>query len=100
MIQGLPELVKRAQELQKELTTALKQIRVEATAGGGMVRVVADGEQNILELKIDPDLLNPRDAGMVEDLIRAAVNEAHRRASEEARRRMQAILGVPLPGIF
>jgi hypothetical protein len=92
--------MKRAHELQAELSAALKEIRVEATAGGGMVQVVADGEQNIIEIRIQPEILNPADAAMLSELIRAAVNEARRRASEEARRKIQGILGVPLPGIF
>ncbi len=93
------ELLKKAQVLQGELAQSLKKIRVEATAGGGMVKVVADGEQNIIEIKIDPEVVSKDDIPMLEDLILAAVNEAKRKASEEAKQEIQKIAGFPLPGM-
>ena len=94
------ELLKKAQVLQGELARALKNITVEASAGGGMVKVTADGEQNIVEIKIDPEVVSRDDIPMLEDLIVAAVNEAKRKAAEAAKQEIQKLAGFPLPGML
>jgi DNA-binding YbaB/EbfC family protein len=99
-MKDISELLKKAQVLQGELAEALKKIKIEATAGGGMVKVVADGEQNILEIKIDPEVVSKDDIPMLEDLILAAVNEAKRKAAEAAKQEIQKIAGFPLPGML
>ena len=99
-MKDISELLKKAQILQGELAEALKKIKIEATAGGGMVKVVADGEQNILEIKIDPEVVSKDDIPMLEDLILAAVNEAKRKAAEAAKQEIQKIAGFPLPGML
>jgi len=85
----------RMQEVQDEVA----QKTVEASAGGGMVTVTANGKGEILSVKIDPTLLKDGDVEMLEDLVLAAVNEAHRRAEEMMKSALSRIAG-PLAGGF
>lgn len=83
-------------QVQKELSKK----RVVATSGGGMVTVTADGQQNVVEIKIDPEVVDPKDVEMLEDLILAAVNEARRKSQEAAAEEMKKITGgLPIPGL-
>ena len=75
-----------------QLSEELKKVRVEAEAGGGLVRAVMDGEQNLVELKIDPELVASGDLKLVEDLIVSAVNEARRRALSVAEEKMRGLM--------
>lgn len=88
--------------IQTEFTQTLEKIRVEASAGGGMVKVVGDGQGNVISIKIEPELLKEKDIDieMLQDLIVAAVNESKKLAKIEARKEMQKIVGFPIPGIF
>lgn len=92
-IQKVQEAIIRVQE-------ALKEERVEATAGGGVVRVVANGHGDLLQLHIDPSMVNPEDVDVLEDLIVVAVNEARRQARELSSKKMEEASGVKLPGLF
>jgi len=85
--------IKEFQKAMHDLQKQLKDRRVEATAGGGMVKVVADGNQDIVSIHIDPQILNPNDVRMLEDLIVAAVNEAKKKAEDVARDVMQELVG-------
>ena len=104
MTKGFGHLVKQAQEMQKRLSALqeeMQQRTVEATAGGGMVTVVANGKNEILSVKIDPEVVNRDDVEMLEDLVRAAVNEAVRRAHEMMAEEMSKITGgIRIPGLF
>lgn len=95
---------KLSQELtriQEEFSQALQKICVEATSGGGMVKVTADGQGNVITVKIEPELLKGEaDIDMLQDLIVAAVNEAKNLAKSEAQKEMQKIVGLPIPGMF
>jgi hypothetical protein len=96
---------KLSQELtriQEEFAQALQKVRVEASAGGGMVKVAADGQGNIISVKIEPELLKQGeiDIEMLQDLIVAAVNEAKSLAKAEAQKEIQKIVGFPIPGMF
>lgn len=75
-----------------QLSEELKRVRVEAEAGGGLVRAVMDGEQNLVELKLDPELVASGDLKLIEDLIVSAVNEARRRALSVAEEKMQGLM--------
>jgi DNA-binding YbaB/EbfC family protein len=70
---------------------------VSATVGGGMVEVTANGALEIVKVVIDPQAVDPRDVAMLQDLVRAAVNEALRKASQMAGAAMQQATGLPLP---
>lgn len=91
-------LQKQVEELQKKMVEAQQQLeneQVSATVGGGMVTVTMNGHQKILSIKISPDAIKESadDATMLEDLIMAAVNEAHERSQTMASQRMNAVTG-------
>ena len=102
-MKGFGNLMKEAQKLQAQMEAIQAEAatkRVEATAGGGMVTVEANGKQEIVSIKIDREVINPDDAQMLEDLVMAACNEALRKSKEM----MQAELGklsagLKIPGL-
>lgn len=100
---NIQKMMKQAQKLQRQMLEAqeaLAEERVEATSGGGMVRVVADGQQNILEVKIAAEAVDPDDVEMLEDLVLAAVSEALRKSRDLAEERMGAFTkGLNIPGL-
>ena len=82
---NLGALLQQAQKMQEEMMAAqekLKDERVEATAGGGMVKVVMTGDLELKSLQIDPDAVDPEDVEMLQDMVLAAVNEALRQAAD------------------
>ena len=95
--------MRQAQKLQEEMMKAqeeAKQKTVEATAGCGMVTVVASGAGNLISIKIEKDVVNPEDVEMLQDLILAASNEAIRRAQEMVSSEMSKLTGgLNLPGM-
>lgn len=100
---GIGNLAKQFQKLQAQLAKVqeeLAQKEVEASAGGGMVTVRVNGKQELLSLKIDPEVVDPGEVGMLEDLVAAAVNEAMSRAREMAAEQMGKITqGYSIPGL-
>jgi len=101
---GMGNLWKQAQELQGRLAQIQEELArktVEAAAGGGMVRVTVNGQMVLNALKIDPAVVNPQDTEMLEDLIRAAVNEGLKRAREMASEEMSKLTGgLKIPGLM
>ena len=99
------DFMKQAQKLQNEIQRIqdeLAEKTVEASAGGGMVTVIANGKQEVVEIKIDPEVVDKEDIEMLEDLIVAAVNESKRRAQELAMSEIAKVtggLGIP-PGLI
>jgi hypothetical protein len=97
--------MKQAQQMQSEMLKAQEQLKdevVEASAGGGMVKVTMTGDMQLREIKIDPEAIDPEDAEMLQDMVAAAVNEALRSAQELAANRMGGIAGLGgggLPGL-
>ncbi len=88
------------QKLQQQMEQKLEGLRVEASVGGGMVRVVADGTMRIVSVTIDPSVVNPAEITMLQDLIVAAVNEARTRAADAARREFTDFARLlSLPGL-
>ena len=93
-------MMRQAQEMQKRLQEEIAQIRVEASAGGGMVTVKMDGQKNVLAVKIDPEVAG--DVEMLQDMVMAACNEAAKKVDEAAQQKMSGMLGglgLP-PGMF
>ncbi len=93
-------MLKQAQQMQAKLQEEIAQIRVEATAGGGMVTVKMDGHKNVVGVKIDPEVAG--DVEMLQDLFMAACNEATKKVDEETQKKTSAMLGgmgLP-PGMF
>ena len=102
-MKGFGNFMKEAQKLQAQLEAMREEVakrKVEATAGGGMVTVEATGNQEIVSIKIDPEVINPNDAQMLEDLVLAAVNEALRKARELVAAEMGKLTGgLRIPGL-
>jgi DNA-binding YbaB/EbfC family protein len=79
----------------------MNELRVEATAGGGMVTVVMNGAKQIQSLKIDPEAVSKDDVEMLQDLILAAINDAQRKADDEIQKQMGGMMGgLKIPGMF
>lgn len=99
----LGDIMREAQKLQAEmqrLQEEAKKKTVEATAGGGMVTVVANGAGELVSIRIEKDVVNPDDVEMLQDLIMAAVNEALRRAQQMVNEEMGKLTGgMQLPGL-
>lgn len=99
----MANLMKQAQKMQAEMARVqeeLKNDRVEASAGGGMVKVVMTGDIRVDSVTIDPAAIDPDDISMLEDMIAAAVNEASRQAQELASEKMSAVTGgMGIPGL-
>lgn len=92
-------LMKQAQQMQEKLQRELAETVVEASVGGGMVTVEMSGHKKLVSVKIDPEMMDPDDPSMLEDLILAAVNEANRRVDETLQERMGS-LAAGMPGLF
>jgi hypothetical protein len=97
---NMQSIMKQAQQMQDRLKEEINQIRVEASAGGGMVTVKMDGQKNLLGVKIDPEVAG--DVEMLQDLVLAASNEATKKVDEAVQQKTSGILGglgLP-PGLF
>ncbi len=95
-------LLKQAQKMQREMEKAqenLVNIKVEGSAGGGMVTVTANAAQEILEIKIDPEVVDKDDVEMLEDLVLAAVNQAVTNAKSKAEEEMGKVTGGMMPNL-
>ncbi len=103
MAKGMSGMMKQMQKMQKKMMQLQEQIadrRVEGTAGGGMVTAVVDGKLNVVEIKIDPAVVDPEDVEMLEDLVLAAVNQGQQKAQEMVNQEMgQLTGGLNLPGM-
>lgn len=97
-------MMKQAQKMQAELARApeeIKDMTFEATAGGGMVKVVANGDMTVDSIVIDPEAVDPEDVEMLQDMVAAAVNEALRGVSEISSQRLNAATGgLNIPGLM
>src|SRR6185295_8650828 len=100
---GFGNMMKQAQKLQEQMMALQEEVgkkKVEATAGGGMVTVEANGKQEIVSIKIDPEVVSKDDVQMLEDLILAASNEALRKSRELVQQEMGKITGgLKIPGL-
>lgn len=97
---NMQAMMQQAQKMQEKMQEEVAQIRVEATAGGGMVAVKMDGHKNVLGVKIDPEVAG--DVEMLQDMVMAACNEAVKKVDEQTQQKMSGImggLGLP-PGMF
>ena len=100
---GFGNMMKQAQKLQEQMLALQEEVgkkKVEATAGGGMVTVEANGKQEIVSIKIDPEVVSKDDVQMLEDLVLAATNEALRKSRELVQQEMGKITGgLKIPGL-
>lgn len=99
----LGDLMRQAQKMQEEMQKIQEEARkktVEASSGGGMVTVVANGSGELVSIKIEKDVVNPEDVEMLQDLILAAANEALRRAQQMVQEEMSKLtMGLQIPGL-
>ena len=98
---NIQQMMKQAQQMQESMQKQMAEMRIEATAGGGMVTVVINGSKQVQSLKIDPEAVSKEDVEMLQDLILAAINDAHRKADEAMSKQMQGMMGgMKIPGLF
>jgi DNA-binding YbaB/EbfC family protein len=97
---GIQDMMKQAQEMQERLQREMAELSVEATSGGGMVTVIVNGHKHLQKITIDPEVVSKDDVGMLQDLIVAALNDAHRKVDEAMKNKMGGLLsGLTLPGM-
>ena len=106
-VNAIQQMLSRLRQVQEDLQRQVNAVAVEASAGGGMVTVKMNGQKQIVDLRIEPDVFASKDQEMLQDLIRAAVNEASRRVDEELASQMKnlaggipGIAGMKIPGLF
>ena len=103
-MKGLGNILKQAQEMHGKISQLQEEMAnktVEASAGGGMVTIVMNGKQQVLSIRIDPEVVNREDVDMLQDLISAAVNEAIRKSQEMMTEEMKKITGgLSIPGLL
>ena len=93
---NIREMVKQAQQMQERLQKQMAETRVEASAGGGMVTVVMNGSKQVVSVKIDPEIVSRNDVEMLQDLIVAAISDAHRKADDKLAGQMGSL---KIPGL-
>jgi DNA-binding YbaB/EbfC family protein len=99
-IQHVQQMMKQAQQMQERLQKQMAEARVEGNAGGGMVTVVMNGAKQVQSIAIDPEVVSKDDVQMLQDLIVAALNDAHRKADEEMQKTMGGMMGgLGIPGL-
>lgn len=100
----LQKMLSQVKQMQEQFQQKLQQITVETSAGGGMVSVKMNGQKQVLEVRLDPEVVSGGDREMLQDLILAAVNEASRRVDAEIQQQMLSLTGglnLPkIPGLF
>jgi nucleoid-associated protein EbfC len=97
---NINQMMKQAQQMQERLQQQMAEMRVEASAGGGMVTVVVNGNKQIQSLKIDPEVVSKEDVDMLQDLILAAINDANRKTDEQLSKQMSGLMGgLKMPGL-
>ncbi len=106
-VKALTQILSQFRQMQESLQKQVDSVQVEASAGGSMVVVRMNGQKQVTSLKIEPEVFESKDAEMLQDLIRAAVNEANRRVDEELANQlknvtggMPGMAGLKIPGLF
>ena len=95
------KMMQQVQQMQEQMQRQMSELRVEGSAGGGMVKAAMDGHKNLLGVTIEKDAVDPNDVEMLQDLVVAAVNEAARKVDEEMQSTIGAMTGgMKIPGLF
>jgi len=89
---NIQQMMKQAQQMQERLQKQMAELRVEGNAGGGMVTIVLNGAKQVQSLTIDPEVVSKEDVEMLQDLIMAAINDAHRKADDALAQQMGGML--------
>jgi hypothetical protein len=97
---NIQSMMQQAKEMQERLQKQMADLRVEATAGGGMVTVVMSGSKQLQSITIDPEVVSKDDVEMLQDLIVAAINDANRKVDEQIGQSMSGLMGgLKIPGL-
>ena len=106
-VNALQQMLSRLRQVQEDLQRQVNTVAVEASAGGGMVTVKMNGQKQVLEVRIEPEVFKSKDQEMLQDLVRAAVNEASRRVDDELADQIKSLAGgipgvsgLKIPGLF
>ena len=106
-VKALQQILTQFRQMQEGLQKQVETVHVEASAGGGMVTVKMNGQKQLTEIRIDPEVFSGKDQELLQDLVRAAVNEASRRVDEELTNQMKSLTGgipgmagLKIPGLF
>src|ERR1700716_2961688 len=106
-VNALQQMLSRLRQVQEDLQRQVNSVTVEASAGGGMVAVKMNGQKQVVDVHIEPEVFASKDQEMLQDLVRAAVNEASRRVDEELASQMKnlaggmpGMAGLKIPGLF
>jgi nucleoid-associated protein EbfC len=106
-VKALQQILTQFRQMQEGLQKQVETVQVETSAGGGMVNVKMNGQKQLTEVRIDPDVFAGKDQELLQDLVRAAVNEASRRVDEELTNQMKSLTGgipgmagLKIPGLF
>jgi DNA-binding YbaB/EbfC family protein len=106
-VKALQQILTQFRQMQENLQKQVETVNVEASAGGGMVTVKMNGQKQVTDLRIDPEVFNGKDQELMQDLVRAAINEAGRRVDEELTTQMKSLTGgmpgmagLKIPGLF
>lgn len=101
---NMGKMMKQVQKMQADMAKMQEEMvnkTVETTSGGGMIKVVANGKQELVSVEINPEAVDPEDVEMLQDMILAAVNEALRQSQEMVAKEMSKITGgMKIPGLF
>jgi DNA-binding YbaB/EbfC family protein len=98
---NINQMMEQAKQMQERLQKQMADMRVEATAGGGMVTVVVNGNKQLQKITIDPEVVSKDDVEMLQDMILAAVNDASRKVDEQIGQQMSGLMGgLKIPGLF
>ncbi|HYN09567.1 MAG TPA: YbaB/EbfC family nucleoid-associated protein [Vicinamibacterales bacterium] len=97
---NIQQMMQQAQQMQERLHKQMAEMRIEGAAGGGMVTVIVSGHKQLQSIKIDPEVVSKDDVEMLQDLIVAAVSDAHRKVDEALASQMQGMMGgLRIPGM-
>jgi DNA-binding YbaB/EbfC family protein len=97
---NIQKMMQQAQQMQERLQKQMAEMRVDATSGGGMVTVTVNGHKHVLAVRLDPEVVSKEDVEMLQDLIVAAINDAHRKVDEALANQMQGMMGgLRIPGL-
>ena len=97
---NIQQMMKQAQQMQERLQRQAGELRVEGQSGGGMVTVVANGLKQVMSVTIDPEAVSKDDVEMLQDMIVAAINDAHRKADESMQQQVGGLMGgLKIPGM-
>jgi DNA-binding YbaB/EbfC family protein len=106
-VKALQQILTQFRQMQEGLQKQVESVQVEASAGGGMVTVKMNGQKQLTEVRVDPEVFAGKDQELLQDLVRAAVNEAGRRVDEELTNQMKnltggipGMAGLKIPGLF